>query len=116
MIETHYIKGQAAWDMLIALNWDKSPTYSEFFKAYDVFYKPWYTSDEPVQCKFDWIIQRDWKPSHVSDIEPPYYEVCLNRPAGTHSRDPLYKPPVFIWKCKRGVDQIWIAPKIDFQI
>lgn len=127
MFQPTYISGKQAWDKLISLNYSGKNSYRNFFQDWDIFYRPhWeeYTDKdgkmpEPEKVKFSWIIKRDYNGHNIDKVEaPPYYELCISLPTDPKERFMAgnYSPPRFIWNNERGLREIFLAPKINFEI
>jgi hypothetical protein len=122
-----YISGQQAWDKLISLDYTGENSYHNFFRDWDIFYRPHWaslgdgkgkTKEEPIQVSFNWIIHRQYNAHGYQAVEnPPYYELCVSMPPDSRNKHfPTYRAPRFFWNNKRGLSEIFLAPKIDFQI
>lgn len=123
----NFIKGQEAWDKLQNLEFAGENSYSKFFKDWDIFYRPYYLSipdrqgkvGDLIQVSFHWIINRDYSPKDYDHVEnPPYWEICIGMPPNPDVKGAFknYSAPRFIWNNERGLKEIFLAPKVNYDI
>lgn len=124
MTQQYYISGQQAWDKLISLGYTGENSYRNFFQNWDIFYRPHWKSledkngqtkdDELTPVSFNWIINRQYNTHGWNAVEnPPYYELCVSMPPEPKDG---YRPPRFIWNNQRGLQEIFLSPKVNFEI
>lgn len=120
----NYITGQQAWDILQSLDCSKN-SYRNFFENWDIFYRPSWKSysdqngniSEPEIVGFSWIMNRDYNTHGVYKVEsPPYWEICIHLPSVKTNMGGSYSPPHFIWNNERGLREIFLAPKLNYEI
>ncbi len=121
----NYITGQQAWSMLQSLDYRGENSYRKFFENWDIFYRASWKRypdkngniPEPERVEFHWIFNRDYNGHGVDKVEsPPYWEICIGLPPVKTNMGGNYSPPRFIWNNKYGLEEIFLAPKINFEI